>query len=117
MQSHASALELQEFDTLVGLGEAVEVAVEEDTRQLHTNPMVNGNWNRTAGVEESAAGVAEFEHANPVLDEMRASDKKDRIVSHANPLLGLSNDLTPRSAVRALKQQLRPSQKPDQAVL
>ena len=81
--SHTSALELQEFSKLVGLGDGVSVAGEARTGsgssspaegQFHTNPMAaDGEWRRSAGAMEEDGSVVEFEHANPALDESGAS--------------------------------------------
>ena len=91
--SHTSALELQEFGKLVGLGDGVDWLAGSgtaagsqargtgDTEQLqHTNPMVDAGW-RTGAVKDkdkragsAATGtITEFEHANPALDESGAA--------------------------------------------
>ena len=88
--SHTSALELQEFGKLVGLGDGVDWLAGSGTaagsqargtvgtEQLqHTNPMVDAGW-RTGAVKDkrsgiSATGTIEFEHANPALDESGAA--------------------------------------------
>ena len=85
--SHTSALELQEFGKLVGLGDGVDWLVDSGTattqaldiagtEQLHTNPMVDAGW-RIGTVKDQRAGSSatgtEFEHANPALDESGAA--------------------------------------------
>ena len=96
--SHTSALELQEFGKLVGLGDGVDwlagsgttaaqAQAQEQagvaTEQLHTNPMVGAEGWRTGAVKDkragsSATGTIEFEHANPALDESGAAAAAER---------------------------------------
>ena len=92
--SHTSALELQEFGKLVGLGDGVDWLAGSGTtaaqaqaqeqagvaaEQFHTNPMGNAEGWRTGAVKDkrsgsSATGIIEFEHANPAaLDESAAA--------------------------------------------
>ena len=93
--SHTSALELQEFGKLVGLGDGVDWLAGSGTtaaqaqaqaqeqagvaaQQFHTNPMGNAEGWRTGAVKDkrsgiSATGTIEFEHANPALDESGAA--------------------------------------------
>ena len=91
--SHTSALELQEFGKLVGLGDGVRwladsgtaagsglqaqvqaraQALGAGTEQFHTNPMAEAEGWRAGVVKDkrsgnSATGTIEFEHANPAL--------------------------------------------------
>ena len=91
--SHTSALELQEFGKLVGLGDGVDWLAGSGTtaaqaqaqeqagvaaEHFHTNPMGNAEGWRTGAVKDkrsgsSATGTIEFEHANPALDESGAA--------------------------------------------
>ena len=94
--SHTSALELQEFGKLVGLGSGVRWLADPDTtsaahaqeqavgtggvatEQFHTNPMAGAEGWRTGAVKDkrsgsAATGTIEFEHANPALDESGAA--------------------------------------------
>ena len=89
--SHTSALELQEFGKLVGLGDRVDWLADSGTaaaqaqeqagfaaEQFHTNPMGGAEGWRTGAVKDkrsgsSATGTIEFEHANPALDESGAA--------------------------------------------
>ena len=91
--SHTSALELQEFGKLVGLGDGVDWLADSGTattqalgivgtEQLHTNPMADAGW-RTGTVKDQRAGssatsTVEFEHANPALDESGAAAAAER---------------------------------------
>ena len=94
--SHTSALELQEFGKLLGLGSGVRWLADPGTttaahaqeqavgtggvatEQFHTNPMAGAEGWRTGAVKDkrsgsAATGTIAFEHANPALDESGAA--------------------------------------------
>ena len=55
--------------------------------------------------------------AGTALADEKAWAPKQTMASRANPLHGLDETLTPKTAVRALKQQQRRSEKPEQAMI
>ena len=91
--SHTSALELQEFSKLVGLGDGSHwltdsgtaagsqaPAQASGTEHFQTNPMAEAEGWRTGAVKDKRSGSAStgstefFEHANPAaLDESAAA--------------------------------------------
>ena len=93
--SHTSALELQEFSKLVGLGDGSHwltdsgtatgsqaLAQASGTEQFQTNPMAEAEGWRTGAVKDKRSGSAGtgtgstefFEHTNPAaLDESAAA--------------------------------------------
>ena len=94
--SHTSALELQEFSKLLGLGSGVRWLADPGTttaahaqeqavgtggvanEQFYTNPMAGAEGWRTGAVKDkrsgsAATGTIAFEHANPALDESGAA--------------------------------------------
>ena len=92
--SHTSALELQEFSKLVGLGQGLAVPGGARTGSgsiaaegnFQTNPMAtDGEWRRSAGVSilEKEGSVMEFEHANPALDESGVSAGRSQLEARA----------------------------------